>query len=89
MMKSDKIILEKTCWACPEQYDAKDGARVVGYLRLRWGYFRAHCPDVGGEVVYETDIGDSGMDGCFEDDTQREYHLNLAKEAICNWWNND
>lgn len=69
------IILEQTCCACPEQYDAYIGTRSIGYLRLRHGYFRAEYNDV---VVYETStIGD----GCF-DSKERTKHLNNARKAI-------
>ena len=69
-MTPDDITLVMTCSACPEQYDAFVGDQRVGYLRLRWSTFEVTCPDVGGETVYETEIGDSGFDGCFENDEQ-------------------
>lgn len=70
--------LELTCPACPEQYDVWHGKQKVGYLRLRHGHFRAHFMGVEGEIVYEADtIGD----GLFED-SEREFHLNRAIEAI-------
>lgn len=70
--------LEQTCGACPEQYDVWHGKHKVGYLRLRHGHFRAHFMDVEGEVLYEADtIGD----GMF-DESEREFHLNKAIEAI-------
>lgn len=70
--------LVETCYACPEQYDVFDGKRLVGYLRLRHGYFAAYYPDVDGECVYEADtIGD----GCFDDD-ERDMHLTAACVAI-------
>ncbi len=87
-MEPDQITLEMTCGACPEQYDAKVDDKTVGYLRLRWSEFEVECPGVGGETVYEAEIGDSGFDGCFEDDEQRQKHLAAAKEAICKWFNN-
>ncbi len=75
------IRLVKTCDACPEQYDAFDGDRLVGYLRLRHGYFNVRCPDHNGEVVYEaTPEGD----GIFECD-ERDYHLRFAVNAILTW----
>ncbi len=71
-----------TCSACPEQYDVLDNnANVVGYIRLRWGYLRCDYPDVGGETIYEADIGD-GFTGSFEDDDQRIAHLNSIADAI-------
>jgi hypothetical protein len=72
------ITLQKTCSACPEQYDAYLGTRQVGYLRLRHGYFRVDFPKCGGETLL-------GMptkgDGIFEDD-EREACLDLAIQAI-------
>ena len=76
--KPDTIRLEQTCGACPEQYDAYLGAKQVGYLRLRHGYFRVDFPDCGGETIYEAyTIGDGAFDP-----SEREFHLELAKDAI-------
>ena len=70
--------LQRTCWACPEQYDVWMGDKQVGYLRLRHGFFRADYPDCGGETVYEaTPKGD----GLFEAD-EREHYLTEAVAAI-------
>ncbi|MCV7174778.1 hypothetical protein [Mycolicibacterium sphagni] len=77
-MTPDEIRLERTCGACPEQYDAFVGDMQVGYLRLRHGYFRVEVPDSGGVTVYETTtIGD----GIFAD-SERDYHLDQARAAI-------
>ncbi len=77
------IVLKRTCFACPEQYDAfldnLEGAKV-GYLRLRWGTFRVDFPDCGGETIYETNLGD-GWSGVFNDD-ERDYYLRFAVDAI-------
>ncbi|QRY51708.1 hypothetical protein [Mycolicibacterium septicum] len=76
---SKDIRLERTCFACPEQYDAFVGDTQVGYLRLRHGYFHVEFPDVGGETVYEAyTVGD----GIFDDEDERVYHLQRAKAAI-------
>lgn len=72
------IRLEKTCSACPEQYDAYVGDQQVGYLRLRHGYFRVDYLYCGGELLYDTYTKGDGM---FMDD-EREYHLNKAIEVI-------
>lgn len=72
------IILEETCGACPEQYEAYIGDRNVGYLRLRHGYFRVDYPHHAGEVIYEAEPKGDGM---FEDD-ERDFYLTKAKEAI-------
>ncbi len=77
----DGLKLVCTCAACPEQYDVFDGERQVGYLRLRHGWFRADCPDVGGETVHEAY---PRGDGIFDDD-EREAHLAEAVAAIRQW----
>lgn len=89
-MPSDKDIvingcrLILTCTMCPEQYDVfqDDTGSLLGYLRLRHGQFRADCPDVGGETVYETT---TQGDGCFEDD-ERMPELTNAVDSILSWW---
>lgn len=70
--------LDQTCGACPEQYDVYRGDRLIGYLRLRYGYFSARYPDSEGSIVY--DCSPKG-DGCFDSD-EREYHLVLATKAL-------
>jgi hypothetical protein len=77
----DAIRLEQTSFAHPEQYDAFLDDRQVGYLRLRHGQFRVDCPDLGGEIVYESEPAGDGM---FEDD-ERETELTKAKAAIATW----
>lgn len=79
---TETIVLEQTCEACPEQYDAfimRNGEKEqVGYLRLRHGYFSVEYPDFRGELLYEA--GPKG-DGMFDSD-EREFYLNEAKNAI-------
>ena len=72
------IRLVQTCGACPEQYNAFDGDRQVGYLRLRHGQFRVDAPDVDGITIYEAS---PEGDGCFEPD-ERDYYLRFAVDAI-------
>lgn len=73
------IHLKRTCLACPEQYDAFDGAgKMVGYFRLRHGHFRVDYPDCGGETVYEAE---PKGDGIFEAD-EREGFLIAGIEAL-------
>jgi hypothetical protein len=70
--------LVQTCSACPEQYDVylkDDPTEMVGYLRLRHGYFRAEHM---GQTVYEST---TKGDGIFDSD-ERSYHLNQACIAI-------
>lgn len=78
-MEQDEITFEQTCAACPEQYDAVYQGQVIGYLRLRHGYFRVDYPNCGGDTIYEVNtVGD----GCFNDDTERMFHLSKAKELL-------
>lgn len=75
------VELRQTSHACPEQYDALVGDRIVGYLRLRHGEFTVECPGVGGDLVYQAEpLGD----GSFEDD-ERERFLSEARSAIAKW----
>ena len=82
-MRIKGLCFCKTCDACPEQYDVYDDhENIVGYIRLRWGYLRCDYPDVGGETIYEANIGD-GFTGCFESNEQRMEHLNnIAVEIL-------
>lgn len=75
------IRLVKTCGACPEQYDAFDGDKQVGYLRLRHGCFTVNCPNFSGEEVYSA--APQG-DGCF-DPEERDYYFRFAVDAIERW----
>lgn len=73
------IRLEQTCSGCPEQYEAFDEQNnLVGYLRLRHGFFYVKYPDVGGEVIYEAS---PQGDGSFLDE-ERDYYLRFAVDAI-------
>ena len=73
----DGIRLDKTCYACPEQYDAYLEKRV-GYLRLRNGYFAVYVPDAAGKLIYDAD---TQGDGIFEKG-ERDRHLAHAVRAI-------
>ena len=75
---AEGIDLEQTCGACPEQYDAYLHGELIGYLRLRHGWFTVSYPNVGGEEVYSTSTDGDGM---FED-YERDYHLTMAKVAL-------
>jgi hypothetical protein len=75
------VRLYLTCSACPEQYDAYIGDKRVAYLRLRHGYFSVTCPNVDGQLVYESH---TKGDGCFNYD-EREIELRAAIYAIINW----
>jgi len=75
--------LERTCSACPEQYDVFLAERQVGYLRLRHGFFSVYCPscDIHADLVYESE---PKGDGIFEEDERMQY-LTAAIEAIDHW----
>jgi hypothetical protein len=86
-------ILQRTCHACPEQYDVFAGEHLVAYLRLRHGNFYAACPDVGGDVVYEAS---PYGDGIFNKEERvgyltqailaiQEYYLNREWDKEDNW----
>ena len=74
----DGVLLKRTCWACPEQYDAYIGSRQIGYLRLRHGFFSVEYPDCGGTEVYSAE---PEGDGIFEHD-ERETYLRAAVTAL-------
>lgn len=64
-MNSYRLV--KTCSACPEQYDVFLGDRLVGYLRLRHGFFRAEAL---GEIVYTSA---TQGDGSFAESERKTY----------------
>ncbi len=70
-----KYRIEKTCGACPEQYDVYIDDKKLGYLRLRHGVFRV---EYMGEVIY---VAHPNGDGMFEDD-EREKYLKKAKKKL-------
>lgn len=74
--------LERTCSACPEQYDVFKDGKLVGYLRLRHGTFTVHCPDAGGELVYEAEPKGDGM---FDSEKERMEYLTCAIRHIQKW----
>ena len=76
------FVLVQTSACCPEQYDVYSNGEVIGFLRLRNGYFTVECPDCGGELVYEAlPLGD----GMFFDN-ERDHFLDEAMKAIREWW---
>lgn len=72
-----------TCDVCPEQYDVLNlDGKMVGYVRLRHGQLTAEVPDVGGDLVYSTVVGNDGFVGCFVDDEERIHYLVEIAKAI-------
>ena len=82
-MEINGLKFEQLTSACPEQYDVKDQFdRMVGYVRLRFGKLRCDFPNIGGETIYYISFDDE-MKGCFDDDKERNYHLNeIAKRIL-------
>lgn len=78
MTDPNDIRLDRTCEACPEQYDAFLNDQMVGYLRLRHGRYTVTYPDHGGELLFE---GSPEGDGIF-DDHERDFYLDLARRLI-------
>lgn len=70
-----RIKLKQTCSACPEQYDVYIDGEMLGYMRLRHGYFYAEYKD---EKVYEAE---PNGDGIFDGD-ERLMYLNAACMTI-------
>lgn len=77
----DNYRLECTCGGCPEQYDVFDESEtIVGYMRLRNGYFFVYAESPHAGIVYETK--DLRGDGIFYDEEERQYHLKAGIEKI-------
>ena len=73
------IALQRTCYACPEQYDAiNEAGETVGYLRLRSGYFTVQLGGPQGREIYHAR---PEGDGIFTDE-ERQGYLDAAVEAI-------
>ena len=86
-LKAKDINLVRIEVDCPEQYEAytPDGGRV-GYIRIRWGYCIAWCPDAGGkDEVYAAELKCGWWN--FGSNKERRKHLRRAKDAIAAWCN--
>ena len=86
-MKIDNYTLDGG-GACPEEYDVYDSDdNLVGYMRLRHGYF--YCTSIDGDnsgkIVYQTTSCQG--DGIFED-FERESYLHKAVELLDFYINN-
>lgn len=73
-MRISGLEFERTCTACPEQYDVFLDDRQVGYVRLRYGKLTVDYPDCLKERIYSTNIGGEWT-GEFQSDEQRLYYL--------------
>jgi len=58
-----KIVrAERTCFACPSQWDMWDDQGNYIYVRFRHGYLTVSY-DVGGEMIFESEAGEYADDG--------------------------
>lgn len=86
------IVLEQTCECCPEQYWAKKGSHIIGYIRLRWGHLT--CDYLPKGYLTDNDIrvcdkffNEDKFKGSFDTEEEREYWLGKCKEALLNKYN--
>lgn len=85
----DEVIIaglkfQRTCFACPEQYDVFDGrGREIGYVRLRGGRLSAtYRPWTENEkTVHEHRFDDEWL-GMFDTEEDREYHLRTIAQRL-------
>lgn len=76
-----KVLFERTCTACPEQYDVyNEAGEGIGYVRLRWGKLYAEYPCIDGEVIYEQNYEDK-YKGSFGSEEERKNTLQQIGEA--------
>lgn len=77
--------LERTCFACPEQYDVYDSlGQQVAYFRLRHGVFRVDVPNCGGETIFSSN---PDGDGLFSDE-ERVHQLTQAVLSVQEYYIN-
>lgn len=86
---ADKIRLDCTCDACPEQYDMFIDDTQVGYIRYRWGYLACRpCNNDGtidwNKTVFEWEYPNDGWSGIIPED-QRDVLLQQCKNAIAKY----
>lgn len=72
---------------CPEQYAAYDpGGKQIGYIRVRWGYCVAWCPDESSDdEVYASKLKSGWWE--FGSNRERKRHLRRIKGVIADWVN--
>ena len=75
------LKFEKTCLACPEQYDVFLDGKQIAYIRLRHGNLSVNCPDVGGKEIYYHHFKDD-LKGMFNNSEERKKYLGIIKKEI-------
>lgn len=68
MKKSKRLILVKTCNACPSQWSGTTENGKPVYIRYRWGWFSF---EVNGIPIHEKRLGDS-LDGFIDNDQLKD-----------------
>ena len=102
---ADQVVLKRTSFACPEQYNVVDEAgEQVGYLRLRHGRFTVNAWNPSGADLFARQFGyqadpvtepeeqrlpDHDSDGIFEDDRVRQAYLDLAVRKLAEYHDRD
>lgn len=77
-----ELTFEKTCSACPEQYDVFDqDGNMVAYVRLRGGRLSV-SEDVMEALIYQHTFENDIWKGCFDDDEEREKYMKIITEKI-------
>ena len=76
-----ELRFEKTCDACPEQYDVFKGSKQVGYIRLRHGVLSCRYPNIHGKTIYAHQFEDEWK-GYFENEGERTFYIDECKNAL-------
>lgn len=86
------ITLEQTCESYPEQYWARKGSHIIGYIRLRWGHLSCDYLTTGNlegscirvvDHIFKEHLDDE-YKGEFDSDEERTFWLDKCKEALLN-----
>lgn len=85
------IILEEISDCCPEQYWARKGSHIIGYIRLRWGHLTCDylpCGNLKDDNIRLIDhYFDNEVKGMFGTEEEREYWLDKCKSELLNKYN--
>lgn len=88
-MNARDIRLVQITGEYPEQYKAYDhNGNQIGYVRIRWGYCVAWCPDESSDTeVYVAKLKNGWWN--FGNNREQKKHLRRAKAAIAAWANQE
>jgi len=85
------IVLEQISDCCPEQYWARKGANIIGYIRLRWGHLSCDYLPYGNlkddNIRLLDHYFDKEFKGTFENEEERKYWLDKCKSELLNKYN--